>query len=213
MDITTFNNNVVKANMYVIEEDGHFIIIDPTVTKGICISGIVDYIILTHEHYDHICGVNDWKEKTGAKVIASFDCQKGLQNPLRNFSRFYKEFCELQTMIKIEDTIENCDYSCSADITFKGEYLLYWQGNNLRLFECLGHSQGSICILLNNQILFCGDTLFKDHPIATGLPGGSKKKWMEYGKPLLKQLSKDIIVYPGHFQPFKLGDYQFWEVI
>ena len=213
MEIRTFNNNVVKANMYVIENNGHSIIIDPSVTEGIYLSSIVDYIILTHEHYDHICGVHYWKEKTNAIVIASANCQKGLQNPSRNFSRFYKEFCELQTMITIKDAIDNFDYSCSADITFKGEHTLYWQGNNLRLFECLGHSLGSACVLLNDQILFCGDTLFKDHPIATGLPGGSKKKWVEYGKPLLKQLSKDIIVYPGHFQPFILGNYKFWEVV
>ncbi|MDO5787125.1 MAG: MBL fold metallo-hydrolase [Phascolarctobacterium sp.] len=213
MKIKRFNNNLVRANMYLIENDEHSLIIDPSTIDYLSINGVVDYIILTHEHYDHISAVNYWKDKTNAKVIASANCQKGLQNPARNFSRFYKEFCELQTMIKIEDDIENCEYSCSADITFNGEYLLNWQSNSLRLFECPGHSKGSICVLLNNKILFCGDTLFKDYPIATGFPGGSKKQWVEYSKPMLKSLPKDIIVYPGHFQPFKLKDYKFWEVI
>lgn len=213
MEIRIFDNNPVHENMYIIEQDERAIIIDPSIEAVDIDKNSVDYIILTHEHYDHISAVNYWKDKTNAQVVASTNCQKGLKNPARNFSRFYKEFCELQTMIEIEDDIENCEYSCSADITFNGEYLLNWQSNSLRLFECPGHSKGSICVLLNNKILFCGDTLFKDYPIATGFPGGSKKQWVEYSKPLLKSLPKDIIVYPGHFQSFELKDYKFWEVI
>lgn len=213
MRIQIFDNNPVHANMYILEQDDRAIIIDPSIEESGLTSCSIDIIILTHEHYDHISATNYWQEQTGAKVIASVNCQKGLKNPARNFSRFYKEFCDLQTMIEIEGKIDNCEYVCSADYTFEGEYEFDWQGNCLKLFECPGHSKGSICVLLNNKILFCGDTLFKDYPIATGFPGGSKKQWVEYSKPLLKSLPKDIIVYPGHFQSFELKDYKFWEVI
>lgn len=212
MKIKIFDNNPVHANMYVLEQDNQAIIIDPSI-EGDFTNCSVDYIILTHEHYDHISAVNYWKNKTRAKVIASTYCQKGLQNPARNFSRFFKEFCELQTMIKIEADVGNYEYICSADITFEGEFYINWQGNRLKLFECPGHSKGSICILINNDALFCGDTLFRDYPIATGFPGGNKKKWIEVSKPLLEKLPEDTIVYPGHFQAFILKDYKFWEVI
>lgn len=213
MKVNIFNNNPVRSNMYILEEDGRAIIVDPSVEDVRLTKCKVEYIILTHEHYDHICAVNYWRNSTGAIVIASRNCQKGLQDPLRNFSRFYKEFCELQTMVKINSSVKNCEYMCSADIIFDKEYNLNWNFNTLKLFECPGHSMGSICILLNNKLLFCGDTLFKDYPITTGMPGGSKRQWVKYGRPSLETLSKDIIVYPGHFESFLLNDYRFWEVI
>lgn len=210
MQVYRFNNNVVRANMYVIMHNEHYILIDPSVTEGVQINGVVDYILLTHEHYDHICCVNHWKKLTKAKIVASVACQKGLQNPTRNFSRFYKDFCQLQTTMEIIGEVENNDYVCSADLLFEKEYEFEWEGQDIRLFETPGHSKGSICILINGKILFCGDTLFKNFPIATGLPGGSKSDWETITKKKLANLKKDIIVYPGHYDWFILKDYQYW---
>lgn len=50
--------------------------------------------------------------------------------------------------------------------------------------------------------MFSGDSLFRDYPTTTGLPGGSKKKWQEKSLPLLKSLPEDVFVYPGHFNGF-----------
>lgn len=213
MDVRVFSDNVVKSNMYVLEKNNRAILIDPSILDSKITNCKVEYILLTHEHYDHISAVNYWKELTGAEIIASRYCQDGLQNPARNFSRFFKEFCELQTMIKVESNIRNEEYICSADIIFEKEFRFIWNNNEFFLFETPGHSKGSICILINNQLLFSGDSLFRDYPIATGLPGGSKKSWLNISRPMLKSLSKEVIVYPGHFQSFKLDEYKFWEMM
>lgn len=212
MQVYKFNNNVVRANMYVIEHNGHYILIDPSVVERVQINGTVDYILLTHEHYDHICRVNYWKELTHAKIIASVPCQKGLKSPSRNFSRFYKDFCQLQTTMEVIGEVENKDYVCSADLLFEQKYEFEWQGQEIKLFETPGHSKGSSCILINEKALFCGDTLFKDFPTATGLPGGSKRDWDNITRIKLSSLNNDIIVYPGHYDSFSLKDFKYWNI-
>ena len=137
--------------------------------------------------------------------------QKILKSSRKNLSRYFDAFCELQTWVTVEEPVVNIDYSCQADRSFEDHLTLEWQGNKICLFECPGHSLGSICILVNNEILFSGDSLFRDYPTTTGLPGGSKKKWQEKSLPLLKSLPEDVFVYPGHFNGFYIKDYQLWE--
>ena len=44
------------------------------------------------------------------------------------------------------------EYSCFADIGFEGIYDFIWEGISLHLVETPGHSKGSICVLVNNQL-------------------------------------------------------------
>lgn len=61
-----------------------------------------------------------------------------------------------------------------------------------------GHTADSICLLLDNQKLLTGDTLFIGECGRTDLPGGNAKSMYEslFGK--LLKLNDDIEVYPGH---------------
>jgi hydroxyacylglutathione hydrolase len=61
-----------------------------------------------------------------------------------------------------------------------------------------GHTNDSICLLVDNQILFTGDTLFIGECGRTDLPGGNAKNMYEslFGK--LLKLGDDVEVYPGH---------------
>ncbi len=61
-----------------------------------------------------------------------------------------------------------------------------------------GHTPDSICLLVNNQKLLTGDTLFVDECGRTDLPGGnSKSMYYSLFNKLLK-LDDAIEVYPGH---------------
>ena len=85
MEISIFDNNPVHANMYILEHGDRAIIIDPSIEECGLTNCSIDFIILTHEHYDHISAVNYWKDKTNAKVIASANCQKRLKTQLGIF--------------------------------------------------------------------------------------------------------------------------------
>ena len=69
-----------------------------------------------------------------------------------------------------------------------------------------GHSQGSCCILLNNKVLFTGDSLLAEYPVITRFPGGSSKDYKNISLPFLKSLNPNLVVYPGHGKSERLGN-------
>lgn len=203
MNIRRYESDLLSSNMYIVEESGHAVVLDPF-QDTVAVQGlIIDRIILTHEHYDHISGVNLFKEKTGAPVFCSKACAENIQAPSRNLANHFKEFCELQSWITL-DKIPNSDpkYSCVADIFFEQEAVWKWRGHEWHLFELPGHSMGSIGILLDGTHFFSGDSLMENSEIELRMPGGSRKKWKEIGEPRLKQIPDGIRVYPGHFEDF-----------
>ena len=49
------------------------------------------YILLTHEHFDHIWGCNYLVEKYHSKIICSVLCSEAIQDAKRNHSLFYNQ--------------------------------------------------------------------------------------------------------------------------
>lgn len=69
MKIITCTTPLLEQNMYIVEEGKHCIVIDPYYDEktAVLLEGkIVDLLLVTHEHYDHISGVNKFKELYGA---------------------------------------------------------------------------------------------------------------------------------------------------
>jgi hydroxyacylglutathione hydrolase len=61
-----------------------------------------------------------------------------------------------------------------------------------------GHTTDSICLLLENQKLLTGDTLFVGQCGRTDLPGGSPKSMYESLFSKIMKMSDKVEVYPGH---------------
>ena len=203
MQIRRFVSGLLSSNMYLVTENGHAIVIDPFADTDPAKGLQMDYILLTHEHYDHISGVNLWKKDTGAPLLCSCACAENIKNPRKNLARHFRDFCELQTWVSLEEIPwSDPEYACEADETFTDETTLTWQGHSIHLFEMPGHSSGSTGILLDGTFFFSGDSLMENEEIELRLPGGSRKKWEETGKQRLQALPEGITVYPGHFREF-----------
>lgn len=203
IEIKRYVSNLLSSNMYIINEGKHAIVIDPFDNVSYAQGLKVDYILLTHEHYDHISGVNAWKEATGALVLCSKACGDNIQNSKKNLANHFTEFCELQTWIKINKLpIVNPSFCCTADVTFEKELDFKWHNHQFMLFEMPGHSPGSIGILVDNDVFFSGDSLIENHQIETRFPGGSSREWERLGRKQLDKLPESIKVYPGHFSEF-----------
>lgn len=203
MDIKRYESELISSNMYVITERGHAIVIDPFDHIEPIEGLVIDYILLTHEHYDHISGVNLWKSVTKANVLCSEKCAERIQNPRKNFARYFKEFCDLQTWIELDKIpAHNSEYYCSADETFKDKKEYEWQGHTIQLIEIPGHSLGSIMIIIDNEHVFSGDSIMENSEIELRMPGGSKKQWNEVGRQRIQKLPDGIHIYPGHFNDF-----------
>ena len=203
MEISRYASDLLLSNMYVIREGNHAVVIDPFASTDMAEGIIIDRILLTHEHYDHISGVNLWKEKTGAPVFCSEPCALNIQDPKKNLARIFEVFCSLQTWISLEKIPESDPkYSCTADETFSDTCEWIWNGHQFRMFEMPGHSDGSTGIILDEKYFFSGDSLMEDKPVELRFPGGSRKKWEQTGLPRLSSIPEGIIVYPGHFREF-----------
>jgi hydroxyacylglutathione hydrolase len=69
---------------------------------------------------------------------------------------------------------------------------------SIKVIYTPGHTADSICLLLDDQKLLTGDTLFVGECGRTDFPGGNSKSMFEslFGK--LTKLGDDVEVYPGH---------------
>ena len=68
----------------------------------------------------------------------------------------------------------------------------------VKVIHTPGHTPDSICLLVNNQKLLTGDTLFVGECGRTDLPGGNSKSMYHSLFHKLLKLSDNVEVYPGH---------------
>lgn len=203
MQIKKIDSGLLHSCMYVVEESGHALVIDPCMDTEDAERLTVDYLMVTHEHYDHISGVNRWKQVCAAPLICSETCAKNLRDPKKNMSRYFDVFCHMQTWMPVEGMdIKPVEYSCEADLTFQDRLTLEWQGHRIMLMEIPGHSAGSMGIDIDGTDFFSGDSLLKDSKTELRFPGGSAKKWEEIGRKRIEALPDGMRIWPGHFDSF-----------
>lgn len=211
MEILRFQTPYLQSNTYLLAENGRGILIDPceldAVKQAIAARGLsLDYAILTHEHCDHITGV-DWAKSLGARILCTEVCANGVCDERKNLSRYYDALCTVCDAFITDTCASMTPFICEADETFAGERLLHWQGHELLLRETPGHSAGGMCILADDAFLFCGDTILENLSTQTArFFGGSDKAFTGSTMAWLLCLNHDIIVHPGHFTPFFLND-------
>jgi hydroxyacylglutathione hydrolase len=68
---------------------------------------------------------------------------------------------------------------------------------SVKIIYTPGHTDDSICLLVDDQKLFTGDTLFVGECGRTDFPGGNTKNMYE-SLNRLQKLNDNIEVYPGH---------------
>lgn len=169
------------------------------------------HILLTHEHYDHISGVDWLLNNKGADIFCQNDAARALA------------IGRTRTPALISMVLANEDrkdgghrypdfkakfkpYSIQADHTFEKE--TYFEIGNLRfkVTSTPGHSLGSACYEINNNLVFTGDTLLQYDPIIIRFADSKKNLYEEVTLPYLKSLKKNIMVLPGHGEPFVLNE-------
>lgn len=139
------------------------------------------YILLTHGHFDHILGVNYFKNKYNCEVLLH-EADKVLIEKMPEFAKnFGLPPAEIQ---KIDRYITENE-------------IIKFAGDEIKVIHTPGHTQGCVCYLINSD-LFTGDTLFYECVGRTDLPGGSFKQIVLSIKEKLFVLDDNIKVYPGH---------------
>lgn len=206
---------VINSNMYVLTSKTSALIIDPHVDYEAELllkkEGINDCVVLlTHEHFDHISGVNRLRKLFSCHVICTEKCAQQIINPRKSGAAHFAELflmhsSEEQEIIKhLADT----EYQCEADETYCGEKDFQWEDLKVLLKEAPGHSKGSQIIYMNDKYIFTGDSFIPGEEVVLRLPGSNKIDYERKVKPLLHTF-KESIIYPGHSNPIYLEEIAF----
>lgn len=179
-----------QTNCYFLYKEGsnEVIMVDPADKGGVIYEKLSDNgfnvvaIILTHGHFDHIMGVKELKEKSGAKVYAPRADKVLLDDAYVNYSAQWAYA-----------------YTLEADEYFDDGAEYEFAGIKFKVISTPGHTIGSCCFYFEeDKILIAGDTLFCESVGRTDLPTGSMSKLIRSIKEKLMVLPDDVKVYPGH---------------
>lgn len=202
MLIEKFTTGFLDTKTYFIEKDGHLLIIDLADHAAVlekCREASTVTVLLTHEHFDHISGLNRIRDlrASSCRVIAGATCSERIQDEKGNLSSYADVLAELGGKQIPEHW---SPFACkAADITFENQYAFRWMGHAVEMFSAPGHSAGSCCIVVDD-LLFVGDTVLENN-LMVKFPGSSKKLYRSVTAPLLEKLllgNRVSCVYPGH---------------
>lgn len=218
MKIEKIIDSLNETNIYIVydEKEKNCIIIDPCnfdIVNGFILKNNlkIDFIVLTHEHFDHILGVNKLIDKYECVLVASEACNVGIINSKTNLSSFSEILFYFKANYNgkfIHDEIKSVNpYICKpANMTFKKRKTIIWNNYEICMYETPGHSKGSISIVIDNKYMFSGDSLLKDVDVITRFPGGSTKEYNNITFPFYNSLDNNMIVHPGHGHSFMLKE-------
>lgn len=177
-----------QENCYIVYDDTSkkAIIIDPGQDGKKVIDKIEklklqpELLINTHGHFDHTFSDDIIREKYNIPLAIHKDDTEMLSDADKNFS----------TIIGSPTIINDADIIFDKEETIETSFCKY------SVIHTPGHSQGSICILIND-VLFAGDTVFKNSIGRTDLYGGDYEKLIK-SLQKIKKLPPDTIICPGH---------------
>lgn len=208
MQIFCFDNGPLNANMYVIATSEGFFIVDPCSDPATTLNAFkngkeeeyiiyddnkgnisgFDYskvkaLIATHGHFDHIAYLKQWNALTN--------------KPL---------YIHSEDSICLSSGEYNVSSLCGMKLTFDVEYKdiltlneLSDNGISVEVLHTPGHSKGSCVIVINDSLIFTGDTLFAGSAGRTDFIGGDSKELMKSLALLKLRLKlKRYSIFPGH---------------
>ncbi|MBP3414453.1 MAG: MBL fold metallo-hydrolase [Clostridia bacterium] len=190
MKVDIFHVGGLYTGCYLVTDEisGEAAVVDPGALSDqlkIAIKSLGDnklkYILLTHAHFDHILGVKEIRDMTGAKVAVHIGDKDMLSDSSISMSTFYGVTSD--QLPKPDVILNDGDTISVGEMTFK-------------VMHTPGHTPGSVCYICGDAI-FSGDTLFAGGMGRCDFPGGDLSSMMKSLKKLY-ELDGDYKVYPGH---------------
>ena len=143
-------------------------------------------ILVTHTHFDHILGLAELAEGTGAPVYAPAGERAVLADPAA--------FTPAGITI----------HPCTPDTLLEGGETLDLAGVTFEVLAVPGHSPGHLAYAIDGSLL-SGDVLFAGSVGRTDLPGGDWATLLASLRTLVERFPPETTVHPGHGPATTLG--------
>lgn len=199
--VKRFVNTPVPSNTYLLIDGGKCLVIDPGSKEQTDVRNYIqshnlslDYIVLTHEHFDHCWGVNYLLETFSAKVVATRLCAEWVQTPMNYFNQLYYNSDEIFKIEHVDIHVEDIGFS------------MMWGEIPIVFVKTPGHTDKGMCVEIGG-CLFTGDTvLYRTKPFLKKRYGASKDELKQSIKKLFLSYPNNTKVYPGHGEVFELRE-------
>ena len=145
-------------------------------------------ILVTHCHWDHLVGVADLAEGTGAPVYMSADEAPVLAAPDEWFPEFQ--------LVPVRPY--------QVDVELAGDESLELAGIAFQTLRVPGHSPAHLAFHADGS-LFSGDVLFAGSVGRADLPGSDWETLLDSIRMLVERYPPETVVYPGHGPETTLG--------
>ena len=183
----------MSANSYLLTADGKTAVAVDCGGEGLWEYALskglkIEYLLLTHGHYDHIAGCAALAER-GVKIGAAekeVPLIRGKGNLALLFGASVSDF--------------------PIDFTFSDNDVLTLCGMEIEVIATPGHTAGGVCFKTEKN-LFTGDTLFCGSVGRTDFPTGDASALKKSIRERLFALDGNFSVYPGHEEESSL-DYE-----
>ena len=184
------------SNCYLLISGNQAAVVDPSADADVILQKIAEkgatlqYILLTHGHFDHICSLDTLREKTGVPAYIHKGDADMPSDSLKNaFSVFFGQSRSYRAPEKL---------LADGDVLTLGD-------EDIRVLHTPGHTEGSVCYLCSDELLLTGDTLFDRGFGRYDLYGGDPYK-LRNSLARLALLDGSLTVYAGHGCPTDLED-------
>ena len=186
----------IGTNCYIVRADpgaSEAVVVDPSGDVGDLEVALAQLgagcvaIFLTHGHWDHLVGVPELADASGAPVYMS----EGERSLLEDPNRFTPSGLTLRPY--------------TPDVLLRGGETIDIAGISFDVLSVPGHSPAHIAYYADGS-LFSGDVLFAGSVGRTDLPGGDWDVLVASIRSLMETLPSATVVYPGHGPTTTLGD-------
>jgi glyoxylase-like metal-dependent hydrolase (beta-lactamase superfamily II) len=151
----------------------------------------ITHILLTHTHFDHVGGLSEVKNITGAPIYVHPDAIDMLNDTTMSAAFFG---------VRVPPPPQ-------PDEMLKDGQVIHVGNLELQVLDTPGHAPGHVSFYLHKyRVLLDGDVLFQNGIGRTDLPGGDYEVLMDSIKGKLLTLPEETRVFSGHGSPTTIAE-------